>query len=163
MRTGLLILTFAVGCAGSPETPDTVLAGVQIVNRDYLEQGHWYMDISVSDAPVLASEVADRENAYPVDVLVAYDFVAAVANRQVVASWAIEGVEPNTHLDEVVPAQEEEQNLVTPPRGSWLLDPSSPLGANVVPSEFIVNWSARGFGLSPGDLEQLQVIHPGCV
>lgn len=161
MRTSLLALTLAVGCAGSPESTDTVLSGVQVVDRGYLEQGHWYMDISVSDAPVLPAEVADREGAYGVDLLVAYDFVAAVANRQVVASWAIEDIEVNNHLDEVVPAQEEEQNLIIPSRETGLVDLPDP--TDLVPNEFLINWGDRGFSLSPGDYEQLLVIHPGCV
>lgn len=155
MRKTLLFFV-ALGCGGaSPDGDGTTLSGVMTVENELLESNTWYIDATVSDAPVLASEVQDTAGAVGVRLLVARDFVAAVSATGIEGAWSILHTRAGS----------------TEPGGDTTVDTTTPEGdgpqSGFVATEdalttVTVDWG-RDFQLSPEEQEELQAIHPGCI
>lgn len=158
MRKVMFVLALVSGCASESSTDGTTLSGVMVVDQATLDAHHWYMDHTVSEAPVLASEVADVDVAVSVRLLTTSGFVAAVSIHGIEGAWPI----VNNQLADTQPGSVTPETTTPTSGGAAVHDFSGAGFATITEDTIIVAWS-DGFTLTPEELEQLQAIHPGCI
>ncbi len=182
-KTTLLTIIASLGCGGAPSGGTTALAGVQLHDRAALEQGTYYIDATVSDAPVLPAEIADVEGAFRVRLVVGDGYVAAFAEgasprptgrgegtavNRLAGAWQSAAVGEGAGAG--VPAQADVTTATTPGDSTTDTDTSRHAAtttlvrtrdtASLVMVE--IDWSVPVL-IDEEEIEHLISIHPGCL
>jgi hypothetical protein len=174
MRKLALAAVFGFGACGGGAETGTTLSGTQLLDRVTLEDGEYYMDYSVADTPLLAEEVRDWDSAVRVRLLVGKDFVAGARlpdgsplSHRIEGAWrATPASAPapapgsssatGTRPVAVAEAEEEEPDLARfRPDLIRPVDPELELEVWVV-------WEIPA-QLTAEEVEQLTLLHPGCL